>query len=153
MQNQIKLEITASAVAWYGAIVATITLFIGAISTFYRIWQDKRRIKVHASEMRMISSYNKDNKLKIVLKAINVGHKVVTLTHAGFQLDNRKDILVFPTPDCPKFPFELGGGKYYITWVNKEDLSNMLKNEKSKIKYVWFIEATSKRFKTLYKLK
>ncbi|MBI3324745.1 MAG: hypothetical protein HYZ92_05645 [Candidatus Omnitrophica bacterium] len=85
---QVELHITASAVAWYGAIVATTSLLVSG----YAVWRDRVRVKVTAKGgWRAIglsggSTYPYDsNENHISVNVVNVGRRSVTIVKAGLR--------------------------------------------------------------------
>lgn len=73
-----QITISAEAVAWYGAIVATTSAILGAISVF----RDRAKIRVSATpDMKIVQSvgdYSKDSSY-ILIEVANVGRRTVHL--------------------------------------------------------------------------
>lgn len=83
--SELKLEITASAVAWYGAIVAS----LGFAFSGYQIWRDSSRIKISLEKnMRFYNSepIYKENVEYVGVSVINKGRRPVKITHAAFKI-------------------------------------------------------------------
>jgi hypothetical protein len=83
--SEIKLEITASAVAWYGAIVASLSFAFSG----YQIWRDSSRIKI--SLEKGLNFYNsaplyKEDTEYVGVSVINKGRRPVKITHAAFKI-------------------------------------------------------------------
>lgn len=91
--KEFSLQITASTVAWYGAIVATLALAINLASFFYKLWQDSERVKLKIMpNMRMFPSlppHPADTDF-VVYVAINKGLRAITITMAGFKYKKGK---------------------------------------------------------------
>ncbi len=86
---QIKLEISANAVAWYGAIVATIA---AAVSIFMAL-RDRARIKIICEKDRIIigeqSIYPKD-KTYFNVSVVNRGRRPIRIEKVAFRTIGRK---------------------------------------------------------------
>lgn len=84
MSSQYTFEISATTVAWYGAIVAT----VGALISIYNILSDRPKIKINYQKDMNIygpqSIYPKD-KTYINVTVINTGRRAVNITKAGFR--------------------------------------------------------------------
>lgn len=147
-----KIEITASAVAWYGAIVATISVIISSIYLGYMVWKDKRKIKIKISEGIIVPNYYGED-VKIMIEAINTGNRMITLSQVGFSLSNKKHLFIFSKPNTWVLPVELKGGKSFMAWIDKNVIVEDVKKSGAKIKYAWYRDATGKYFKKQYRLK
>jgi hypothetical protein len=84
---EIQIQITASSVAWYGAIVATSTAIIQGVLVF----RDRKRVKVKIDKnIRIIGplgSYPyKEGVDYAVIRIINTGRRKVTIENAGAKL-------------------------------------------------------------------
>lgn len=146
----IKIEISANAVAWYGAIVATLSVIVSTIYSIYLILKDKRKLRIKVSEAVIIPW--KDDEVKLLIQAINNGDKQITLTSVGLTLNNKKHLMIFPEPGTWQLPFALDSGKNFQAWVEKKKVMADLKKSKNKIKFAWFRDATGKIFRTNYHL-
>lgn len=84
MSTEYTFEISASTVAWYGAIVAT----AGALISIYNVLRDRPRIKMQFQKDMNIyghqSVYPKD-KTYISITVINKGRRPVNITKAGLR--------------------------------------------------------------------
>lgn len=115
INDLIKIEISANAVAWYGAIVASLSVIFSA----YQIWRDSSRIKI--SLETGLNFYNaapfyKENIEYIGVSVVNKGRRPIKITHATFLVlgdekkllltdsfaDHRKQVI---TEDEPKTQF------------------------------------------------
>lgn len=64
MSNElIKIEISANTVAWYGAILSTISLLIG----IYKIWIDRPRLKIFVTRDLEIWGIDIDESFKNIV--------------------------------------------------------------------------------------
>lgn len=148
----VKIEISANVVAWYGAIVATISFIATFILSLLKYLRDRARVKVKVSHGFIAPRMQIDNNLKIFVEAINHGRRTVTLKSAGFSLINGEQA-VLVNPENIKFPFELKEGKSCMVYYEKTELLKDVKQQKTKIKDAWFRDATGKIYKTKFKLK
>jgi len=83
--SEIRFQITASAVAWYGAIVASLSVIFSA----YHIWRDSARISI--SLEKGLHLYNseplyKSNVEYIGVEVVNKGRRPIKITHAAFLI-------------------------------------------------------------------
>ena len=149
MTDQIfKIEISAGVVAWYGAIVATLSAFI----LFLNYLRDRGRIKVKLSQGFLAYGSNLGKDVQLFIEAINVGRRPVTLTSVGFSLKNGKQLVIIK-PEPINFPYELQEGKSIQVWVDKNDIFQSVPREKTKITCAWYRDATGKIYKTKFRIK
>jgi len=151
MFNQIlTIEISASAVSWYGAIVATLSVFISLLNYL----RDRSGIKVKLSEgfVGDWGNWSNSENLQIFIEAINIGRRPVTLNGVGFSLKNGRQVIV-TRPELINFPYELQEGKSIQTWVDKNDIFQDVARQKTKITYAWYQDATGKVYKTKFRIK
>lgn len=113
-QPHFTLTITASAVAWYAAIVATASTLIQTANYM----RDRKKLRLRL--LRRMSS-NRPHEVGTtftLLIATNSGRRPVNLTHVYIQrADNRADILV---DTRPPLPCELTEGKEFVARLNEE---------------------------------
>lgn len=143
-----KIEISASAVAWYGATVATLS----AIIAFLNYLRDKARVKVKISQGFIAYGDHLGDKVQIFIEAINVGRRPVTLSGAGLALKNGKQLVVM-RPEIISFPYELQEGKSVQVWVDKNYIFQEVTKGKTKITHAWYRDATGKIHKTKFRIK
>ena len=142
------IKISASAVAWYGAIVATFSAFILLLNYL----RDRGRIKVKLSQGFLAYGPNLEKDVQIFIEAINVGRRPVTLTGVGFSLKNGRQLVIIK-PEPINFPYELQEGKSIQVWVDKNDIFQDATREKTKITCAWYRDATGKIYKTKFRIK
>ncbi len=84
-----KIEISASTVAWYAAIVATTSAFLSG----FNIWRDSRRIKITLKKHMKIypPDPGEEDKVFLVIDVANVGRRPITITHVGFYEIGKKE--------------------------------------------------------------
>jgi len=90
----LTISISASTVAWYAAIVSTLSALVAA----YNVWRDRSRLKVTATpNMKLTGSvgpYSED-KTYVLIEAANVGRRAITLSTAALWLKKqRKHVVV-----------------------------------------------------------
>jgi hypothetical protein len=147
MFNQIlKIEISANTVAWYGAIVATIS----AVVIILNYLRDRGKIKVKISEGFIIPSSYLGHNIQIFIEAINIGRRPVTLAGVGFTLKNKK-FLIIPKPINISFPYELKEGKAVQVFTDEKELLENAKKENSEIVWAWYRDATGRVYKEKFK--
>lgn len=84
ISNLLRLEITASAVAWYGAVVAT----AGMLVSLYNVFRDRAKVKIkYQKDMQIIGPQTvyDPNKTYINITVINVGRRPINITRAAFR--------------------------------------------------------------------
>lgn len=88
-----QLTRSASAVAWYGAIMATLSLAISG----YVAWRDRARIKATArSGQRLVTpgvpAGHDGEKRYVVITVANVGRRPITVSTAGLKMRGDADL-------------------------------------------------------------
>jgi len=148
--STLHIEISVSTVAWYGAIVATISVIASIILGTITLLRDRASIKVKISHGFLVYGPNLGEDLYIFIEASNKGRRPVTLTSVGFELKNGHNIVFTKSRELPK---ELTEGKSYQEWVSKKEIGRDCQKLKTSIRYAWFKDATGKVYKKRYKLK
>jgi len=144
----IEVNISANAVAWYGAIVASVSVLLATFSYI----GDKRKIKVRVSHgLFMGHSLSLDEKMTVFLNAANTGKRPVTISSAGFRFKDGQDIVLTETPNL-RLPFTIEEGRSCQTWIEKSSLLKAMKHEKSRIKFGWYRDSTGKLYKGKYRI-
>jgi len=85
----IRLEITAEAVAWYGAIAATVSFLVSAC----HVWRDRARVRIHVNPGMCMYPEERggEGKTYTVVTVSNPGRRPFTVTHVWFETDKKKD--------------------------------------------------------------
>jgi len=149
MLDQIfKIEISASAVAWYGAILATFSVVIA----FLNYLRDKTKVKVKLSQGFLSYGDHLGDDVQIFIEAINIGRRPVTLNGAGLALKNGRQVIII-RPEAVNFPYELQEGKSIQVWVDKNYVFQEVTKEKTKVTYAWYRDATGKTYETRFRIK
>jgi hypothetical protein len=84
-----RLEISASVVAWYGAIVAT----VGILVSLYNVLRDRARIKIkYQRDMKIVGprAVYDPNKIYFNITVINKGRRPVNITKAAIRAIGEK---------------------------------------------------------------
>ena len=147
MNTLLKIEITTEAVAWYGAIVATLSMLISALKYF----RDRTKIKVKVSQGFLAYPHKLDKNIQIFIKAVNIGRRPVTLTSVGVSLKNKKEIVIIDRM-TQKLPFKLTEGNQCQAWITKKELLDYIKKEKTCVVSAWYQNASGKIYKAKYNL-
>lgn len=137
----INIEISASSVAWYGAILATGSLIVSILNSL----KDRRKIKVKISNGFLIPDPWDGEAKKIFIEAQNHGKRPVNLSNVGFKLSDGSSIIL-PNPKNIKFPFNLSEGQSTSTFFEINDL----KPHKEKIKYGFYTDSIGNVYKTKF---
>jgi|SRR3989344_5458911 len=144
----ITIQISASAVAWYAAIVATISLSFTGLS----YWRDRARVQIKLSQGFLAYAPNNVGGIKIFIEAINHGRRSVTLDGAGLSLRNGKKLAV-TRPETINFPHELQEGKAVQVSLDKNEVFQAAAQEQSEITHAWYRDATGKIYKTSFTIR
>lgn len=126
-------DIVTALVAVYGAGLATYNLIAHLRGT-------KARVKVKISQGFVTDPLGRPSEPMIILSALNVGQKAVTLCSQGFLLPNGMK-WVFPNPlSNVRFPYELLPGKSCQIWTEAARLARDLNAQgySGKVKLVGF---------------
>ena len=146
---EISITISAATVAWYAAIVSTVSVAIAILNYL----GDKRRLKVSASHGFLTGVG--DDTTKVILTAANTGKRPVTVQGVGFLFNDGSDLILMNTPNL-RLPKAVEQGESCSTWINHDELLESLKGENrtiQDIKSVWFRDSTGVRFTAKSKLK
>ncbi|MBE0568392.1 MAG: hypothetical protein IH577_01790 [Deltaproteobacteria bacterium] len=90
-EKKMVLEVSGNSVAWYGAIVATISVILSA----YNAFRDRARIKItYIKDMIIIGKQDLYNKAKTYFNVtvINKGRRPIRIDRAGLRIIGRKRI-------------------------------------------------------------
>ena len=147
-----KLEISASAVAWYGAIVSSLVLAIN----FINLWRDRRRVKLEMlPRMKMFvmgAGRNQPTEPdRIIFRVSNLGKRPVTITHHGVKLKKRTngatDLYVAPYAlGDGSLPKEISDGQSIGLYADFDNIKSGTNNFKN-IDCFYVIEATGQKYK------
>lgn len=121
----IHITISSNVVAFYGAVLASITATV-QLANFLK---DRVRVKVQVQhDMQVVGDPMRDPEETMILITItNVGRRPVTITTVGaLRLFPNRTHYVFPDV-IPQLPRELTEGKYIQAFVKQDgfDLSNI----------------------------
>jgi hypothetical protein len=147
LDDVFKIEISASAVAWYGAIVATIGGLVGLLNYL----RDRARVKVKVSQGMFVYKQGLGNELQVIIQAINFGRRPITMTSVGFALDNKHKLVITSHTNIT-FPVEVHEGKSIEAFISNEDVKMATNEVNAKIKNAWFQDATGKVYRKKWKL-
>lgn len=88
----LKVEISANVVAWYAAIISTISLMV----TGYNIWRDRARIKIEYEPNRIllgdVSALGYKDKKYLSISVINRGRRPIRIESASLKILNKKEL-------------------------------------------------------------
>jgi len=132
--KEVSIEISASMVAWYAAIVATASIIINGLIA----WRDRARIVVTGRPGMKIHPGD-PNKTFILIIVANHGRRPKTIDKVGFKLRSGKHIMA--ADSHIKGPQELTEGRSF-TWMMDQD-----KVDLGNIDYVWAYDQTGKELK------
>jgi hypothetical protein len=131
----IHITISGNIVAFYGAILATVT----ACAQVLAFLRDRTRIKISVRPNMQTDKPQYKGKTLTVMTVANSGRRPVTIAGTGFvQLHPLKAAFFFD--NTPDLPCELTEGKYVMTLVDGSV-------DTSEIEYWYAVTATNKYFK------
>jgi len=148
----IKFEISASAVAWYGAIVATLAFLINAISVVHRILQDRFDVSLSIKPGMIVMPHglypHDKDEIFTSFNIVNKGTRSVVITSAGFQMDGKKagkysSAVIMAFGQAGELPKEIKGGDRHSVLAVQSHIMEKL----DIIKYFEVSSATGKVFK------
>lgn len=127
------------AVAWYGAVIATLSLAV----SLYVAWRDRSRIHVtYADGYRLLNSPIYDPKKDhIVLTVANRGRRPVTIGTAGFRVAGGPGRHVVLNDSLSRGQCELGEGKA-VDYAITQDLL-----DPAQIIYPWAKDAVGRIYR------
>ncbi|MEX0924415.1 MAG: hypothetical protein WDZ82_00525 [Candidatus Paceibacterota bacterium] len=140
MSPIVQIEITASAVAWYAAIVATLV----GIAQIVAVWRDRKHVKIKIEKGIRIMGPDgpgpyEENTDYVAIRIINAGRREVSILTAGASL--LKGGQLIPTDILKAGTVTLGEGKRYDAFVKQEQL------DFSQIAYFYVTDATDSTYK------
>lgn len=95
---EVSLKISASSVAWYGAVVAT----IGAVVSIYNAWRDRAQIKIDSQKnMRIMNARPPylENKDYFSVNITNRGRRPVAIGNVGMKYFSGKTFILAASID------------------------------------------------------
>jgi len=146
----IKIEIGASAVAWYGAVTATVALGIEVV----KLWLERRRVKLEIlPKMHCIGEifpdYPKDAHF-VKFRVFNKGKRPVTITTLGVSLKKGNDLYIRPlySPgfQIGSLPKEILDGQGHDFFTSFDELSEN-SDGFGKIDHFYVFDATGRKYK------
>ena len=113
LQPHFTITVTASAVAWYAAIMSTI---IAAVQTA-NFLRDRKKVKLELLR-NMVSGRPVDaGKTFAILRVTNAGRRPVTVTHAWLERSGNEAGLLLDAR--PKLPFQLAEGQQMAVFLDE----------------------------------
>lgn len=137
------ISITASAVAWYGAITGTLSLILGS----YVAFRDRVRLKVWASDnYRVHGGAGPYDPAKdyVMVSVANAGRRPITITHVYFRYHGKKESALL-TDSMLRGAKELKEGQSTIFLAEEQGL------DIASIKAVYVADATGREWKGPFK--
>jgi len=136
----IKLEISAEAVAWYGAIVAT----LAAVCSIVNLLRDRAKLRVEVNPG--MSMYPEDSgeegKTYTVITVSNRGRRPLTVTHVWFETEKEQDPRWLVPDSVKKGPQQVSEGTA-VQYVLLEETDRDL----MACKYVCVSDATGRTYR------
>jgi hypothetical protein len=135
--RDISITISASAVAWYGAIVAT----VAAGGAVYNMWRDRARLVVSARP-NFVEIGNEAAGKKICVSVANRGRRSVPLKAVALKIRNGNNLVA---SDSMRAQDEIGEGKSRSYFMNQPTFEEQ--HSFADIEYVFAIDQTGLEWK------
>lgn len=134
-----KIEITASTVAWYAAIVATISALFSGLN----IWRDSRRIKITLKKNMKIypADIGEEDKQFLIIDIANIGRRPITITHVGFEVIGENAGAILAADSVKNGSREIQEGKSTSYLVNQSQI------KLERLKNIIVFDATGKKYR------
>jgi hypothetical protein len=143
IEKIIRIEISASAVAWYAAIVATIS----AVLTGIKMWLDRPRIGLIARRNQRLFGFSEFDPEEpyFLIQVVNKGRRPITLSVAGLQILGEIEEVIFRSGIGS---LEIGEGKSYTAVAEESALEQGVNLDK--ISCLFARTTTGKTYKKGY---
>lgn len=128
----IKLEISATSVAWYGAIVATASV----IATGYNVLRDRAKLRIDIKPNMKVypSTTPYGDTTNVVVSVVNVGRRPITISSVWFERDKASKSLLL-SDSLHRGSIELAEGK------GSDYLCNQAQPEMKDIRYACVLDS------------
>jgi len=128
----LKIEISASVVAWYAAIISTISLII----TGYNIWRDRAHIKIKYEPGMVllgdVSALGYDpDKRYLSISVINCGRRPIRIESASLKIINKKEFALLASSFSEK--------RIKVITEDSPATTFLVEQEKIDLKNVWYV--------------
>lgn len=136
-QPHLTLTISASVVAWYAAIVSTVSSAI----QFANFLRDRPHVKLKVQkDMKIFGDpRHPEERIHTIVTAVNAGRRPLTIISIGLLYLDNLGIAFLDT--VPKLPTELTEGKHVQAYLNQGDLNF------GKISHFYVGDATRRQFR------
>jgi len=144
--SEVSINITAEAVAWYGAIVATMSVLGTLILGILNYLSNKPKIKIVFEKNRLIrpreNAYPYDpDKSYVCITISNVGVRTLTVNSAGFEFLGRGEKSEIMINEKRKLPCELTEGRSVMLLVQQDKI------ELKKVRAIYAKTLSNKEYK------
>lgn len=146
--NNVSINISASVVAWYGALVGTVSVII----ILFGYLRDRSRLvltKIRES-ITLNQGGSKEDNVYYSFFVVNKGRRPISIESVGFLLENEKEI-VAPIPIGFSLPHELSEGKSKQILLNKNGVDETVRKDVTNIEYYFVKTATKKIIKKKFR--
>ena len=129
------IEISASTVAWYAAIIATLSAVVSA----YNIFRDRAKLKIAVKpNMKFYPDAPPyGSKTYTIVTVTNTGRRPITVTHVWFETPNKAEQKLLIAGSVKQGPSELAEGK----WANYPCVQSQLTTS---LRYVCISDSTGR---------
>lgn len=143
------IQIVIGFAALYGLIVSSYNLSINLRKSRYRVKVTLKRGYV-VTQSSIENDRNSENTL--LLKAQNIGYRMVTLNSMGYKIPRiKRDLAILNPRSNVQFPFELKEGKDCIVWSEENYIKEKLRDKglSGNIKLIGvYVDAIGREYKS-----
>jgi len=137
--QDISIEISASVVAWYGAIMATLAVLISGLAA----WRDRSRILVSGMAGYRVTPGGPYDPTKeyILITVTNRGRRPRTIDKVGLKVRTGSHQHIMTSDSFLRGPQELTEGRAYSWVIERGEIAL------EDVEYVWAYDQTGKQFR------
>lgn len=125
MDIYLIIQIVIGIAAFYGLVVSSYNLSMNIRKSRYRV---KVTLKKGFVAIQSPTKDALDSENTFLLKAQNIGYRMVTLNSMGYKIPKiKKDLAILNPESNVRFPYELKEGKDCIVWSNESYIKEKLR--------------------------
>jgi len=124
-----ELNINTNAVALYGAIIATISMFFSIILGIKELRKDQQKLKIKSSLGRIILDNNLQSESLIIIEGQNRGFVPVCINGVGWLLNDGTKLQIL-NPYLLKLPYDVNPRKNLIFYFPSRWFNSLSENNK-----------------------
>lgn len=141
-----SIEITVGSVAWYGAILSTIS----AVVALWNIWRDRARIRTKVAHVFIPSIVNR-MQTGFSITASNFGRRGVLLDRVYLRFADGSSLVFFDgssfVSGTSGLPRNLGEGESHTVAIYAESVADAIRQQKVSPTHAIFCDALGREYK------